>query len=104
MGQRFYEQQWEIHSFTDPDKVYKVSLRTDGGWECSCPSWIFGRKRHEAGWVCKHITHVQANMQRFRREEVVQARQEGRRVTVQTDEYDIELIESGRIKGFIDSL
>lgn len=43
MAQRYYQEQWDVESQTNRvDKhgnpvVYKVSLRNDGGWECSCP-------------------------------------------------------------------
>lgn len=49
-----YEKQWLIKSFTDPEKSYKVSLRTDGRYECSCPVWIYRRRE------CKHIEAIKA--------------------------------------------
>ena len=40
MNQAIYSQQWDVESFTDPGKKpYKVSLRINGQWECSCPAW-----------------------------------------------------------------
>lgn len=52
---RYYTAQYNVHSFTDPEKTYKVSQRADGGWECSCPAWIFQRKRlHNGTMIPKH--------------------------------------------------
>lgn len=47
-----YVRSWNIRSFTDPDKVYKVSQRQNGDYACSCPAWIYRRK------LCKHIEAV----------------------------------------------
>ena len=98
MSQNYYREQWRIQSFTNPDKTYTVSLRNDGGYECSCPAWIFQRKRLGN---CKHIRQVQEN---FNIEEITRTRREGRRPRVQavhTEEYDIALVENGRINGFL---
>ena len=37
-----------IRSESDPSKEYIVAQGNHGGWECSCPSWIYRRK-------CKHL-------------------------------------------------
>jgi hypothetical protein len=32
----------EIHSFTEPEKLYKIKMDNDAGTlSCNCPSWIF---------------------------------------------------------------
>ena len=47
-----YQRQFEVASFTHPEKAtYVVSQKHDGGWECSCPHWKF---RHPVDG-CKHI-------------------------------------------------
>lgn len=47
---------WNVTSFTDPDKSYKVSIADDGvTWGCSCWPW---RKTRED---CKHIREVKSN-------------------------------------------
>ena len=39
-----------IKSFTNPDKFYKIALKDDNTYMCSCPAWIFHKIR-----PCKHI-------------------------------------------------
>jgi len=93
MSQRYYVAQYNVRSFTDPDKIYKVSERSDGGWECACPNWIFNRKKHPPGWGCKHIEFIRQN--RNLDEDREQFRETEERIEVEMN---------GRIKGFIDSL
>jgi hypothetical protein len=82
---------------------HTVSLRHDGGWECGCESWIFGRKRHSSGWGCKHIEEVRAS---YDAAAVAANRRAGQRTVIRTAESTIELAEDpdGRIKGFLDKL
>ncbi len=56
MNENVYKRQWDIKSFTDTSKTYKVSERWDAKWECSCPHWT---NRHPPDG-CKHIKKVQA--------------------------------------------
>ena len=49
-----YTQKWKVQSHSNPDKIYTVAKRREGGWECSCPHWIFRRA------LCKHIEEVQS--------------------------------------------
>ena len=58
---KYYAQQWNIKSFTDDDKEYKVSRCFDDHYECSCPRWIFARKQLPNG-ECKHIIAVKEMM------------------------------------------
>lgn len=44
-----YVQQWNISSFTEPSKQYKVSLDEDGNFSCSCPHHVYRKAE------CKHI-------------------------------------------------
>lgn len=52
---RGYTAQWYVSSHSDPSKQYKVSLKSDGSYSCSCSHWKF---RRPAGG-CKHIKEVQ---------------------------------------------
>ncbi len=47
-----YSQKWDIRSESDPSIFYRVSRRSSGEYECSCPVWKF--KRQE----CKHIRKI----------------------------------------------
>ena len=100
LSQRYYVEQWEVESFTSPGKIYKVSRRQDGGMECSCPSWIFQRKRLPNGH-CKHIRFILANRPSVR--PIADIERKRKPVTIQNEEFKAELT-NGRIKGFIDSL
>jgi len=42
--------QWDIPSSSDPSKVYTVTKKANGNFECTCPQFKFRRK------ICKHIT------------------------------------------------
>jgi len=55
---KVYSNQWSVRSSSDPTKSYKVSLKSDGEYECSCPAWIYkrGEKRD-----CKHIRQIQGS-------------------------------------------
>ena len=53
MNTKLYSRQWEVPSDTDSDKVYKVSLKHNGTYVCSCPHNIFRKVR------CRHIEHVE---------------------------------------------
>lgn len=53
-----YVSQWWVTSHSDPSKEYKVSLRHDGTYECSCSHWKF--RRPQGG--CKHIKEVQVQI------------------------------------------
>ena len=53
-----YEAQWWVTSHSDPSKQYKVSLRHDGTYECSCSHWKY--RRPQGG--CKHIKEVQTQI------------------------------------------
>lgn len=104
-GQRYYVEQWPIRSFTDPDKPpYTVSLASDGHYECSCMAWT--RRRNDPRFCpngeCKHIRWVREN--RPTQEQMAQARRERRPVVIRNSQYTAELVEDGRLKGFIDSL
>jgi len=36
------------------DRIYVIAQKiTNGEWQCSCPSWIFGRKKGRK--YCKHL-------------------------------------------------
>jgi len=52
MDNDYYIRKWEVPSFTNPDKIYTVSLTKNGEYQCSCPQWIFRRKE------CKHIKMI----------------------------------------------
>ena len=52
MNNDYYIRKWEVPSFTNPDKIYIVSLTKNGEYQCSCPQWIFRRKE------CKHIKMI----------------------------------------------
>jgi len=114
--QGLYLEQWNVHSQTgriDPETgevcVYKISLTREGTYSCSCGAWKFQRSklfngRKAESWEipngrCKHIQQLIEN--RGEHEADIEA---GRPVKFQTEELDIELVENGRIKGFIDSL
>lgn len=106
---RYYQAQYNVRSFTDPDKVYKVSQRADGGWECSCGAWIFQRKRlhngqtipkDELDWIdytpngfCKHIMNIREN--RNLEDDARSFAETGQR---------IEVVINGRMKGFIENI
>jgi len=45
---------WSIESFVKVGTSYTVSLGTDGNWGCSCPAWIFQRRKLPDN-SCKHI-------------------------------------------------
>jgi hypothetical protein len=60
---------WEVQSQSDPDKTYVVGQKSDGGWGCACPRWIFNKERPRPD--CKHILGVKTN------EEVDQAKSFG---------------------------
>lgn len=47
-----YKRQWEVASFTDTRKVYKVSEDMEGHFVCSCPHHIFRKVE------CKHIRMI----------------------------------------------
>lgn len=49
-----YKKQWEIASFSNPDKKYKVSLTQNDHYECSCRRWCTHVPREN----CKHISAV----------------------------------------------
>ena len=55
---KVYSNQWSVRSSSDPTKSYKVSLKSDGEYECSCPAWIYkrGEKRD-----CKHIQQIKSS-------------------------------------------
>lgn len=42
--------QWDIASSSDPSKVYTVTKKAKGTFECTCPQFKFRKK------ICKHIT------------------------------------------------
>jgi len=44
-----------IHSFTDPEKKYKLKVTSDGKLTCNCPSWIFNQRGDR---TCKHTDAV----------------------------------------------
>lgn len=44
------EKQWTIQSSSDVNKLYTVTLETDGTWKCTCPHFTFRKK------LCKHIS------------------------------------------------
>lgn len=57
--------EWEIPSFSDPNKVYTVKLWLEdfkgfrqGTLSCECPAWIFQRKPL-AEKSCKHTRRVE---------------------------------------------
>lgn len=54
-----YTRQWEMPSRSQKDKFYKVSLRTDGVWMCSCPAWIFQGGPIADRTSCPHIQEAQ---------------------------------------------
>lgn len=62
-----YKEQWQIASFTEPDKWYTVSEEMDGSGACSCPAWIFSKRRDSSGHrpPCKHIDLVFGNRSQF---------------------------------------
>ena len=105
MAQRYYQEQWDVESQTNRvDKhgnpvVYKVSLRQDGAYECSCPSWIFGRKTRGD---CKHILFIQENRGAPTAFEGARDRAEKR--VVENTEFRATLVLEGRLKGLIDNL
>lgn len=45
-----YVKQWNVEGSTG--NAYVVSLNKNGGYECSCPRWIYARKE------CSHIRLV----------------------------------------------
>lgn len=49
MEARFYY----VKSFTDPNKIYTVRHVDFGDWRCSCPYFVFNRKK------CDHIRRKQ---------------------------------------------
>ena len=55
---KVYSNQWSMRSSSDPTKSYKVSLKSDGEYECSCPGWIY---RHQD---CKHIRQIKEEEER----------------------------------------
>ena len=57
--QTIYARQWEMPSRTQKGKFYKVSLRTDGVWMCSCPAWIFQGGSIADRGACPHIREAQ---------------------------------------------
>ncbi len=48
----------EIRSASS-NRAYVVSRRKGGGWECSCPGWIFKHKD------CKHITAMKPSLEKI---------------------------------------
>jgi hypothetical protein len=85
---------------------YTVSLTREGAYQCSCKAWIFQRKhlldgRKAEPWEipnghCKHIVEV-IHERELHRDDI----EAGRPVIVHTDEYDIELVQNGRVSAFI---
>jgi predicted nucleic acid-binding Zn finger protein len=55
------QSQFIVESFTQGDKKYKVTHYLDGTFGCSCPAWIFQRKKLGD---CKHIKAVQSGVSR----------------------------------------
>jgi len=47
---------WSVESESKEGKYYTVSRAADGGFGCSCPSWIFHKR------TCKHIQTVAATI------------------------------------------
>jgi len=51
-----WDKKWTVHSHTDYNKTYVVSLDEDGEtWGCSCPHWTHRRVE------CKHIQEIKYN-------------------------------------------
>jgi len=57
-GHDRYRHQWMVPSRTDPTKKYKVSVRDDGVWMCSCPAWRFQKGPIENRKPCAHIRSI----------------------------------------------
>lgn len=98
------------------EEDYKVSKANDGHWECSCKSWIFGRKNLYNGkrysdreleiegitpnGICKHAQWVIEN-----RQEIKDAIKSGKPQRVQSGEFYADIGPGvGRMEGFMDSL
>jgi hypothetical protein len=88
--------------------VYLVSLREDGHYECSCPASIYRRKVYGD---CKHINFVREHETQIR-EAIQITRRTGTTQRIGNDEmelnivnghFDIELIQNGRNKAFVES-
>jgi hypothetical protein len=50
-----YIKKWKVRSQSNPNKFYTVSLTEKGEYECSCPEWIYRRRK------CHHIAIVENN-------------------------------------------
>lgn len=111
--QSMYAEQWNVQSQTgriDPDTgepyIYKISLTREGAYSCSCGAWKFQRNKLLDGrkaepWEtpngrCKHIQEIIE-----RRGEHETEIETGQSVRFQTADFDIELVENGRVSAFI---
>lgn len=50
-----WAKQWTVPSKSNPELIYIVSMKHDGGYVCSCPAGIFQRTKGP----CKHIRAVE---------------------------------------------
>ena len=50
--------QWDVHSESNPDHCYRVTLKPDGSYACGCMGWT----RHVPRKDCKHIRWVRKGM------------------------------------------
>lgn len=76
-----YKRQWEVASFSDTGKVYKVSEDMQGNFVCSCPHHIFRKVE------CKHIRMIKARIDTIELAWVPVSREEkARRIVVDEGE------------------
>ena len=38
--------QWDIPSYSNSGKVYKVTIYEDNTYTCSCPQWFYQKKEY----------------------------------------------------------
>lgn len=49
-----FVEMYNVPSDRNPKFTYVVALNSQNSWSCSCPAWIWSKKREN----CKHITRV----------------------------------------------
>ena len=111
--QGLYAEQWNVRTQTDridPDTgepyIYKISLTREGTYSCSCGAWKFqrgklidGRKAESWETPNGRCKHIQALIEERGEHETAIA--DGTPVRFQTADFDIELVEHGRVSAFI---
>lgn len=59
-----YIKKWTVPSNSEREKIYIVALTETGEYQCSCPAWIFQRKKLYHG-ECWHIKDLKNHPEDF---------------------------------------